>query len=95
MSLIKHIKKSKKLINIEIIIIELDNEKNKEYTELDNLLVENNFVLHICVWYNAVYLKKSRLNKYDPIIFTTDWFDNLIDVNNYLSISKKYNKINL
>ena len=81
-----------KLNDIELIILELDQEQNNNYTKLDKILIDNNFFLHICIFIQAIYIKKNRLKQYSKNYFTTDWFDNLIDINSNLSISKKYNK---
>jgi|SaaInlStandDraft_4_1057021.scaffolds.fasta_scaffold05929_4 hypothetical protein len=93
--IIKQILKAKMLDDLEIIIVELDVAESCNYVELDNLLTTNNFKLHVCVWYNAIYLKQSRLDKYNMIsetYFHDEWWDNLIEINTDIPIWKKYNK---
>jgi hypothetical protein len=91
LSLIKQIIEVNKLNNIELIILELDNGGICDYNLLDEILTKNNFILHICVWYNAVYIKKERLIKYDIYYFNTDWFDGFIDIDNK-KMAKRYTK---
>jgi len=83
-----------RLNDIEIIILELDQEQNYNYTKLDKILTDNNFFLHTCIYIQAIYLKKYRLEKYSKKYFINEWFDNLIEINHNISIFKKYNKKN-
>ncbi len=93
--IINQIKNANMFKDIEIILIELDMGHLCNYGNIDKILTENGFELHVCIWYNAVYLKKSRLEKYmkiDKDYFKDEWWNGLIDIDHGIQIAKKYNK---
>lgn len=93
--IINQIIKANMLNDLEIILIELDMDNLCNYSDFDKILTDNGFKLHVCIWYNAVYLRTSRLNKYYEInknYFSDEWWDGLIEIDRSIQISKKYNK---
>ena len=93
--IINQIIKEHKLKDIELILLEMDMTNLCDYEILDKILVENGFELHVGIWYNAVYARKSRINKYKNIsknYFSDEWWNGLIEIDSGIQISKKYNK---
>ena len=93
--IIKQILNLNMLNDIDIVLIEMDYPNSCDYSVFDKILTSNGFILHVCVWYNAVYLKESRLEKYKKInskYFDDEWWNGMIDINKSIGIHHKYNK---
>jgi len=71
----------------------MDRTDTCNYSTLDEILINNGFKLHVCIWYNAVYIKESRLKKNTiKIIFDDEWWNGMIQMDANIQVAKKYNK---
>ena len=91
-NVINQINSVKMLPDIEIILLEMDHANLCNYQTLDTILTNNDFILHVGIWYNAIYVKKERLKKYKDDYFKDEWWDKMMEINENIQISSKYNK---